>query len=166
MTDPSDAAPIHAALQAIKARTAVAETEQPSKPAEIWEYDSGQTIFAEGEESYELFMLMDGVVEVYVGEQKIAEIGGVGTYIGEGAALLKMPRNATVKALGSCKFLVFPDIRYLFEKDAEFGRKLSITLAKRLSQANERIEHVWQALHRANISPELIETVKSAFQGQ
>lgn len=160
----SSPAPLDAALAALKASSA--PNGSPATPPEIREYKGGETLFSEGEDSHDLFMLMEGAVEIYVGNQKMTKIDTVGTYLGEGAALLGLPRTATVRALKPSKFLVFSDIRYLFEQDPEFGRKLSVTLARRLAQTNERIEHVMQVLHQARISPEVIDSVKRAFAGK
>lgn len=140
-----------------------------AKPPEVWEYRAGQSVFREGELTYELFMLMEGAVDIIVGEDKVASIDSsfaAGAYLGEIGSLLRTPRTATVKATAPCKFLVFPDARRLFEEDPEFGIKLSVTLAQRLSQSNERMELVMRALYRAKVKDEVIDAVKGAFQGK
>lgn len=140
-----------------------------SKAPEIWEYRVGQSIFREGELTYELFMLMEGIVDVYVGGDKVATLNAetaAGAYLGEIGALLRLPRTATVKAVTSCKFLVFPDAKRLFEEDPEFGIKLSTILAQRLARSNESMEMVMRALYRAKVKDEVITAVKGAFQGK
>lgn len=192
-----DAAPVakdvSSALAAMKARLATTRQAQPdpnagllkepspetsfdtslapksAKPPEVWEYRVGQSIFREGELTYELFMLMEGIVDVYVGGDKVATLNAefaAGAYLGEIGALLRLPRTATVKAVTSCKFLVFPDAKRLFEEDPEFGIKLSTILAQRLAQSNERMEMVMRALYRAKVKDEVIGAVKGAFQGK
>lgn len=195
---PTHAAPpvakdVSSALAAMKARLATSRQSQPdpnagllkevpaeaamdmslapksSKPPEIWEYRVGQSIFREGELTYELFMLMEGILDIYVGGDKVATLNAefaAGAYLGEIGALLRLPRTATVKAVTSCKFLVFPDAKRLFEEDPEFGIKLSIILAQRLAQSNERMEMVMRALYRAKVKDDVIGAVKGAFQGK
>lgn len=140
-----------------------------TKPPEVWEYRTGQAVFREGELTYELFMLMEGAVDIIVGNDKVASLDAsfaAGAYLGEIGSLLRTPRTATVKATAPCKFLVFPDARRLFEEDPEFGIKLSVILAQRLSQSNERMDLVMRALYRAKVKDEVIDAVKGAFQGK
>lgn len=140
-----------------------------AKPPEIWNYRVGQAVFREGELTYELFMLMEGIVDVYVGNEKVASIDATtaaGAYLGEIGSLLRLPRTATVKAVTSCKFLVFPDARRLFEEDPEFGIKLSTILAQRLAKSNEHMDLVMRALYRAKVKDTVIDAVKGAFQGK
>lgn len=140
-----------------------------AKPPEVWTYKVGKSVFREGEMTYELFMLMEGAVDIYVGGDKVATLDAethAGTYLGEIGALLRVPRTATVKAVKPCKFLVFPDARRLFAEDPEFGFKLAGILADRIVQSNERQEKVMRALHKAKIKEEVMEAVKGALMGK
>jgi hypothetical protein len=156
--------------QEVEKAEAIADSRpKTAKPPEVWEYRAGQSVFREGELTYELFMLMEGAVDIIVGQDKVASLDSsfaAGAYLGEIGSLLRTPRTATVKATAPCKFLVFPDARRLFEEDPEFGIKLSVTLAQRLSQSNERMDLVMRALYRAKVKDEVIDAVKGAFQGK
>lgn len=184
-TAPKD---VSAALQAMRSR--LAESRQAAEPApspvvvthaeravlpadvpppEVWTYSPGKAVFREGELTFELFMLMEGAVDIFVGNDKVASLDdsfAAGAYLGEIGSLLRTPRTATVKATKPCRFLVFPDARRLFHEDPEFGLKLSTILAQRLSQSNERMELVMRALYKAKVKDEVVDAVKGAFQGK
>lgn len=165
--------PEAAAAPAATAATTTVATPKPvvseAKPPEVWTYGVGKSVFREGEMTYELFMLMEGAVDIYVGGDKVATLDAstaAGTYLGEIGALLRIPRTATVKAIKPCKFLVFPDAKRLFAEDPEFGHKLASTLAQRLVQSNERQEMVMRALYKAKLKDEVMDAVKGALQGK
>jgi CRP-like cAMP-binding protein len=144
-------------------------TRKTAKPPEVWNVKAGKSIFREGEMTYELFMLMEGAVDIYVGNNRVAHIDAkerAGTYLGEMGALLKTARTATVRATKPCKLLVFPDADRLFEEDAAFGMKLSTILAERLASSNRNMELVMDALHKARVKDEVMDAVKGAFQGK
>ncbi len=194
LDEPSEPRDVTAALQLMKARLAAnrqsREDEIPgdpddpvdpltgkapprsrpsSKPPEIWNVKSGKSIFREGEMTFELFLLMEGAVDVFVGTNRVAHIDakeGSATYLGEMGALLKTPRTATVRATRSCKLLVFPDVSRLFEEDPTFGLKLSTILAERLARSNRNQGLVMDALSKARVKDEVMDAVKGAFSGK
>ena len=70
-------------------------------------YDQGQALMTQGEEGRELFLLLDGVVEVEVDGDVVAEIGP-GALLGERALLEGGTRTATVWATTPVRAVVVP----------------------------------------------------------
>jgi hypothetical protein len=61
-----------------------------------------EILCAQGDEGSELYLLLDGVLEVVVGEQRLAEIGP-GAVLGERALIEGGRRTSTLRALTRCK---------------------------------------------------------------
>lgn len=144
---------------------AVGYRPQSSEPQTI-NYQPGQHVFREEEYSFELFVLEEGTVEVYVSEEKVTEISEPGTYLGEIGAILRRPRTATVKAKTPCRFTIYPDLRALHQLDPRFLFKLAQTLAERLVSMNERVDKVWGVLYKAKVDEEIIDAVAAAMRGE
>jgi hypothetical protein len=66
---------------------------------------SGEALFEQGETGHELYLLLDGVMQVDVGGEPIAELGP-GAVIGERALLEGGGRTATVRATTDCRLAV------------------------------------------------------------
>ena len=68
--------------------------------------EPGQVLIAEGDVSYEVFLVEAGQLRITVGHgAEQVELGecGKGSVIGEVAALAKLPRSATMTAIGPCE---------------------------------------------------------------
>jgi len=137
----------------------------PSAPQTL-SYNPGQYIFREEEHSFELFVLQEGTVEIFVSEEKLTEISEPGAYLGEIGALLQRPRAATVKAKTACRFTVYPDIQVLSELDPSFMLKMSRTLAQRVVDMNERVDRMWGVLYRSRVGDAVIDAVQAAVRGE
>lgn len=75
-----------------------------AKPA-VKRLNAGDVVVRQGDPGEELFLLLDGVVQVEVDDERIAE-AGPGVVIGERAVLEGGRRTATVRALTACKLAV------------------------------------------------------------
>ena len=75
----------------------------------------GQTIVEQGEPGDEILFVVDGMLEVMVDGQRVAEVGP-GAIIGERAVVENGKRTATVRALTSCRVAELPR-RYADEKE-------------------------------------------------
>jgi ATP-binding cassette, subfamily B, bacterial len=71
------------------------------------EYRRGLPIVNEGEPGVEMFVLVDGEVEVVQEEQRVAHLRR-GEMFGEVAILRNQPRNATIRTLTDVKVLAIP----------------------------------------------------------
>ena len=70
-------------------------------------YEQGQALVREGEEGRELFLLLDGIVDVEVNGEEVAEIGP-GALLGERALLEGGKRTATLWATTPVRVVVVP----------------------------------------------------------
>ncbi len=69
--------------------------------------DPDEPLVEQGEEGQDLFLLIDGVVEVVIDGEPVAEVGP-GTVLGERAALEGGRRTATLRAVTPCRIAVVP----------------------------------------------------------
>ena len=67
----------------------------------------GEALITQGEEGQELFLILDGVVDVEVDGEEVAELGP-GTLIGEMALLEGGVRTASVYATTPARVVVVP----------------------------------------------------------
>jgi CRP-like cAMP-binding protein len=112
---------------------------------------AGEVIFREGEQSRELYILLQGSLEIRKGEQVIATVAEKDTYIGEMSTLLGTPRTATVAAAEDSVLVRVPQERVedFFNHSPALALKLSRILATRLQEMNEKHE----ALIRESATP-------------
>jgi CRP-like cAMP-binding protein len=106
------------------------------------------TLFAEGDTSREMYILMSGAVGIYKNNREIATIDSEGQYFGEMSTLLGAPRSATVKTLEDSRFLVIPPERVqdFFQHSPTLAIKVARGLAERLSKTTDDL-----ALARADV---------------
>ena len=71
------------------------------------DYDAGECLITQGEEGRELFLILDGLVDVEVDGEEVAELGP-GTLIGELALLEGGKRTASVFATAPVRAVVVP----------------------------------------------------------
>ncbi len=102
-------------------------------------FETGQTIFLEGDDSQDLFILVSGRVDIIKGKEKIEEINEAGVLFGEMSFLLGARRTATVKALGEVKAIRIPKEEiaiFLNEFPAVSGEIMKL-LAQRLEETSQ-----------------------------
>src|SRR5690606_32601597 len=108
------------------------------------EYAAGETIVREGDPGDELFLLVEGRVEVWKarGTPAAARINtlGPGDYFGEMAVLDGSPRSATLVAAEPVRVLVLAGarLRELVQEMPEIAFDLMRVLAARVRRAEER----------------------------
>ena len=61
-------------------------------------FQAGQTIFTEGDTSQDLYILINGQLDILKGSKRIAEISGSSVFFGEMSFLLQDRRTSTVRA--------------------------------------------------------------------
>ncbi|MDQ4030087.1 MAG: cyclic nucleotide-binding domain-containing protein, partial [Actinomycetota bacterium] len=69
--------------------------------------EPGETLVEQGQPGRSLFLLLDGVLEVEVDGDAVAQVGP-GAMVGERAGLEKGVRTATLRALTPCRVVVVP----------------------------------------------------------
>lgn len=103
-----------------------------------------QIIFREGDTSREMYILIQGAIEIYKNEQLIATITEPDSYFGEMSTLLGLPRTATAIAASECRTICIPEdkVTDFFAHSPALGIKLAVMLAKRLHAMNEKYERM------------------------
>jgi len=97
-------------------------------------YPGGSTLFSQGDNSQELYILNYGSLDVIVDMQVVATIDRRGSFFGELAAILNEPRNATLRAKEECNCIVIPTkfVEAVITSRPQIGLQLIKILARRL----------------------------------
>lgn len=99
-----------------------------------------QIIAVEGEESKEIFMLVNGKVGVYKGSLMVAEFTEGGTIFGELSTILNKPRTASLVAIEDTQVMVMDrDIDELRLKYPEIFKNILLQLAKRVVDTTDKL---------------------------
>ncbi|MCW5828982.1 MAG: Crp/Fnr family transcriptional regulator [Deltaproteobacteria bacterium] len=110
-------------------------------------FPAGTTIFEEGAEGREMFVIQDGKVRISKKvrdvEKVLADIGP-GAFFGEMSILLNKPRSAKAVVLTDSKLLVIEPKTFeaMLKGNAEIAIRLIKILADRLQEADEQIENL------------------------
>jgi len=104
----------------------------------ITPFEEGKTIFLEGDDSQDLFILVSGQLNVFKGNTKIAEITEKGSLFGEMSFLLKAKRTATIKAGENVRAILIPkdEITAFLHDFPDVAGEISKLLAKRLDETS------------------------------
>ncbi len=102
-------------------------------------FEKGETIFFEGDDTRDLYILVSGDVELLKGTKTISEVKKPGDLFGEMSVLLGGKRSATAKALSNVKALKIVDdeIPAFFGSSPEIARDITRMLAKRLDETSQ-----------------------------
>ena len=98
------------------------------------DYAANESIFIDGDDSQDLYVLVSGRLTVFKGETPLAEISEAGALFGEMSFLLRHKRTATVRAHTDVRTVRIPcdKINEFLEEFPKVASKLSIELAERL----------------------------------
>lgn len=134
----------------------------------IRKFEPGEVIFREGEDSREMFVVLEGTVEVVktVGgsgsktEIRLARIAR-GEFLGEMSLLESLPRSATARAVDHVKLLAIQPGGFLLKirRDPTFAFEIMQSLSRRIRLTNEAL---LAALNNGTATPE---NVRSIVQG-
>lgn len=72
---------------------------------DVVEYTDGEAVITEGEKGEELYIVLEGTVEVMRGDAKLTNLSP-GEHFGEMALIRSQPRSATVKSSGTSELMV------------------------------------------------------------
>jgi CRP/FNR family transcriptional regulator, cyclic AMP receptor protein len=97
-------------------------------------YEAGQIIFEQGDKSDEMYVVLEGKVEIVV-NGKVIEIVEQGGVFGELAMVDRMPRSATAIATVDCKLVpIKPDqFNFMVQNTPYFANRLLRVISKRLN---------------------------------
>ena len=98
----------------------------------------GETLFQEGETGDTMFVVLEGALEIHVGD-KIVETATRGAIIGEMALIDHAPRNATVTAKESSRLVKVDQRRFhfLIQQNPFFATHVMKELVERLRAMNK-----------------------------
>ena len=104
-------------------------------------FETGETLFFEGDDSQDIYVLVSGKLDVLKGTKKIADIIKEGVVFGEMSFLLGEKRTATIKAMTDVKAIRIPKEKVdAFLK--EFPEVITVVakfLAKRLDATSQTL---------------------------
>ncbi len=104
-------------------------------------FKAGQTIFLEGDDSQDLYIMVSGEMDILKGNKKIAEVSEIGSLFGEMSFLLGSRRTATAKARGDVKVLRIPkeEITAFLGEFPDIAREITRLLAQRLDETSQAL---------------------------
>ena len=108
----------------------------------------GTTILNEGEIGDSLFVIVEGRVKVFIGDDEGREITlkllGAGDFFGEMSLIDKQPRSASVSAMEntSLKVLSYQAFHDCLQSTPAIGINVMTSLAKRLRDADRKISNL------------------------
>ncbi len=102
--------------------------------------EAGEVIFREFDMGAEMYVILEGEVELTVGAT-VVETLGPGEPFGEMALIDQAPRVATATAKTACKLSVIPERRFLFlvQTTPQFALEIMKVMADRLRKMNARV---------------------------
>lgn len=102
-------------------------------------FETGHTIFLEGDETQDLYILVSGKLDVLKGHKGMAEITAPGSLFGEMSFLLGAKRTATVKARNEVKAIRIPkeEISTFLSESPTAARIITKLLAERLDETSQ-----------------------------
>jgi hypothetical protein len=105
----------------------------------VQEFEPGETVFQQGEESNHLFFIVHGDFEVLVGEKRVTVLDPSDVFMGEMSFLLKNRRTATVKSLGHGKLIKISKQEFIdsLKEKPHYGFFLSRMLAERIVELHK-----------------------------
>jgi PAS domain S-box-containing protein len=104
-------------------------------------FTSGQTLFLEGDDSQDLYILVAGQVEIFKGNKKIRDIKEEGSVFGEVSFFLGDRRTASVKAKTEVEVICIPkeEITLFLEECPRAGPEIIRRLSKWLTEATQML---------------------------
>jgi type IV pilus assembly protein PilB len=109
-------------------------------------FENGDTIIKEGNTDTSFYKLIQGCLEVFKGQNLIAEISQTNTYFGEMSALVGSRRSATIKSKGRSIVKVFPGDKLgeVLENFPDISKQIIDTLVLRLNESSSRLSEIMQ----------------------
>jgi CRP/FNR family transcriptional regulator, cyclic AMP receptor protein len=101
-------------------------------------FKAGSTIFREGDEAKELFVIKSGQVGIQIGNRTVTELATENIF-GEMALIDSEPRSATAVAITDVELVPVSEKQFLFlvSQTPYFGLKVMRVLAQRLRATNK-----------------------------
>ncbi len=106
--------------------------------AEALSFKAGDTIFREGDNALDLFVIKSGQVRIQIGNRNVAELTPESIF-GEMALIDDEPRSATAIAVTDVELVAVSEKQFLFlvSQTPYFALKVMRVLAQRLRNTNK-----------------------------
>ena len=116
-------------------------TSNPDLAKYLIAFNPGQTIFLEGDDSQDLYILVSGQVEIFKGNQKIRDITEEGAVFGEVSFFLGDLRTASVKAKTRVEVICIPkeEITLFLNECPTAGSDIIRHLSQWLNEATQML---------------------------
>ena len=130
----------------------------------IRSFADGDLIFMEGDDSREMYVVVQGEVVVTkksgLGDVTLATLRK-GEFVGEMSLLESLPRSATARAMGATKLLAIQPGGFLLKirRDPTFAFEMLQSLSKRIRVTNENL------MRELNRGGSTSESLKAVIQG-
>ena len=138
-------------------------------------FNAGDVIFRENEEGSEMFIIVEGRVEIRKSTgsstSKTLTVLQKGDMFGEMAIIEKMPRSATAVALRPTRLLVLNEKLYdaTVGSNPDFARKMNRVLSERIRRANAIIQNIMSTNRQNQLWTGLVQYARekgeSTFKG-
>jgi CRP/FNR family cyclic AMP-dependent transcriptional regulator len=107
-------------------------------------YDTGDHVLSQGENSGHLYFLIDGAVEVVKDEVVVAKVKDRGAIFGDLSALMGVPHTAAARAVSPATFHVVDEPAAFLQQNPAVTLHLCRMLARRLDSMNKYLVDVKQ----------------------
>jgi type IV pilus assembly protein PilB len=109
-------------------------------------FENGDIIIKEGNTDTAFYKLIQGCLEVFKGQNLIAEISQTNTYFGEMSSLVGSRRSATIKSHGRSIVKVFPGDKLgeVLDNYPDIAKQIINTLVLRLNESGNRLSEMMQ----------------------
>jgi serine/threonine protein phosphatase PrpC/CRP-like cAMP-binding protein len=130
------------------------------------EYNDGEIVIREGDKGDELFIVLEGKVRVFRGEQTLTHLGP-GEHLGEMALIRSVPRSASVTAVGHAELIAIrrQDFFEILRKEHEVAVKMLWqflgVLADRLDATSSELHNAKRELAAEDMTSEIFPEIDS-----
>lgn len=120
--------------------------EEMFNSGKIRDFKKGDIVFFEMEKDDTFYLILDGVVGIFVesegGKEKILSILGKGNFFGEMAILEGKPRSAGVRVLEDARFLILGKKNFLnmITKEPKLSLNVIVEMSRRLRYTDQQIK--------------------------
>ncbi len=125
-------------------------------------YEVGQLVIHQGEETGALYFLIEGAVDVLKDDVRVATASQPGLVFGEMAVLLGGAHTASVRAMKPCSFYIVHQPRELLKSSPALCLHISELLARRVDALNKylvNVKHQFEGHDHIGMVDEVLEAL-------
>ena len=113
-------------------------------------FKNGQTLFLEGDDSHDLYILVSGKLGIFKGNTEITHVSEPGSIFGEMSFILRSTRTASVKAENDVQALCIPEnqISTIINDYPEIAQEITSILAQRLDETSRAVYGLKEAIEK------------------